>query len=118
MRSLPSRILLFLSFFALSITAKAQYISAEQIFPVEGYSVFQMGYPLQVVPAGQGNFAFLEFWAEGKQGRRIANYYLQAYGINDYVEHWFKPITNEGFEPMRITEMVKLEKCFAVIGKQ
>ncbi|MEM6347806.1 MAG: hypothetical protein AAF927_28210 [Bacteroidota bacterium] len=118
MRSLLSRILLFLFCSALMLSAKAQYISAEQVFPVEGYSVFQMGYPLQVLPAGQGNFAFLEFWAEGKQGRRVANYYLQAYGINDYVEHWFKPVTNEGFEPMRITEMVKLEKCFAVIGKQ
>lgn len=118
MRSLPSRILLFLLFFGLYGGAKAQYISSEQLFPVEGYSVFEMGYPLQVTPAGQGNFAFLEFWAEGKQGRRIGNYYLQAYGINDYVEHWFKPVTNEGFEPMQITEMVRLEKCFAIVGKQ
>ncbi|MEL6651305.1 MAG: hypothetical protein AAFQ87_10925 [Bacteroidota bacterium] len=118
MNSLPAAFL-FLSFFLFfAPSANAQFISSEQVFPVEGYSVFEMGYPLKVTRAGQGNFAFLEFWAEGKQGRRIGNYYLQAYGINDYVEHWFKPVTNEGFEPMQITDLIKLEKCFAVIGKQ
>ncbi|MEL7340781.1 MAG: hypothetical protein AAGM67_09870, partial [Bacteroidota bacterium] len=113
---MPAAFLCFCLSFVFAPSANAQFISSEQLFPVEGYSVFEMGYPLRVTPAGQGNFAFLEFWAEGKQGRRIANYYLQAYGINDYVEHWFKPVTNEGFEPMQITDLVKLEKCFAVIG--
>lgn len=95
-----------------------QVIGAEQLFPVEGYSVFQKGYPLHVVSGGQGRFAYLEYWAEGKQGRRTANYYLQVYSARDYVEHWYKPVTDEGMEPMIVTDLYRLKHSYAVIGKQ
>lgn len=100
------------------LAMRGQVISTEQVFPVDGYSVFQQGYPLSVAKGGQGKFVFLEYWAEGKEGRRLANYYLQSYGIRDYVEHWFKPITMEGFEQMEIGGVLKLNQCFAVWGTQ
>lgn len=108
--------LLFLCVFQLRV--RGQAISTEQVFPVEGYSVFERGYPLRVTPGARGQFVFLEYWAEGKQGRRLANYYLQAYGIRDYVEHWFKPVTMEGFEKMRVGGVIKLSQSFAVWGTQ
>ncbi|MEM7658972.1 MAG: hypothetical protein AAF399_22810 [Bacteroidota bacterium] len=95
-----------------------QYISTEQTFPVEGYSVFEEGYPLKVVPGKTGQFAFLEYWAAEKQGRRTANHYLESYGTRNYVEHWFKPITNEGFEGIRVDNLLRLEKALVVIGRQ
>ena len=114
---LPIAVLLGLalgSFFPMS----AQVISSEQVFPVEGYSVFEMGYPLKVAPGGAGKFVYLEWWAQGKQGRRDANYYLQNYGTRDYVEYWFKPLTDMGFERMSVSDLIKMEHVYAVIGKQ
>ncbi|MEO1451554.1 MAG: hypothetical protein AAFV07_18625, partial [Bacteroidota bacterium] len=99
-------------------TSRGQVISTEQIFPVDGYSVFQKGYPLKVSPGTRGKFVFLEYWAEGKEGRRLANYYLQSYGIRDYVEHWFKPVTMEGFDPMQVGGVLKLRRTYAVWGTQ
>ncbi len=96
----------------------AQYVSSEQSFPVEGYSVFEKGYPLFVAPGGEGKFVYLEYWAEGKQGHRTSNVYLQNYGTQDYVEYWFQPITEEGTEPMLVTGLRRLTHCYAVIGKQ
>ena len=68
---------------------------------------------------GRANrFAYLEYWAEGKEKRRISNYYLQSYGTRNYVEHWFKPVTNEGFEGMEVKDLLRLERMYAVIGRQ
>jgi hypothetical protein len=100
------------------LPAQAQVISSEQVFPVEGYSVFERGYPLKVAPGGAGKFIFIEWWAEGKQGRRDANHYLQKYGTRDYAEYWFKPLTNAGFERMAVSDLIKLEHVYVVVGKQ
>ncbi|MEO0473254.1 MAG: hypothetical protein AAF206_26810, partial [Bacteroidota bacterium] len=97
---------------------QGQTVSSEQFFPVEGYSVFEIGYPIKVVPAERGRFTYLEFWAEGKQGRRITNYYLENYGVKDYVEYWFKPVTDEGYEPLRVSDLVRLESAYMVLGTQ
>lgn len=96
----------------------AQVISTEQVFPVTGYSVFEQGYPLMTARGALNQFVFLEFWAEGKEGRRVSNHYLQSYGIRGYVEHWYKPVTNEGFDAMEVTGLKRLQDCIAVIGHQ
>lgn len=102
----------------LYVDGLTQVITTEQVFPVEGYSVFEMGYPMKVAQGRSNRFTYMEYWAEGKEGRRISNYYLQSYGTRDYVEHWFKPVTNEGFEGMQVKDLLRLERCYAVIGRQ
>lgn len=108
----------FLFFGLLSMGGYGQVIAMEQVFPADGYSVFEMGYPIKVAPGRSNRFAYLEFWVGGKEGRRANNYYLQSYGTRSYVEHWFKPITNEGFEPMEVRDLLRLERCYAVVGRQ
>jgi hypothetical protein len=106
-----------LLFFAGNLAA--QTIVKEQIFPVAGYSIFQTGYPIGVIPGADGQFLFLEYWAEGIEGHRISNYYLQSYGIRNYAEDWFKPVTNEGFDPMNeIIDIIGLDKGTFVVGYQ
>ncbi|MCB0842585.1 MAG: hypothetical protein KDE26_04880 [Bacteroidetes bacterium] len=112
------RSLIIILFCLFTLPVKAQFIATEQVFPVEGYSVFEAGYPVKIAPGTENKFVYLEFWAEGKEKRRIDNYYIQSYGIRDYVEHWFRPVTNEGFEPMEVKDLVRLEKSYAVIGLQ
>ncbi|MEZ4825041.1 MAG: hypothetical protein R3C61_01925 [Bacteroidia bacterium] len=98
--------------------SQGQFISTEHIFAADGYSVFEVGYPLKVAPGVEHKFVFMEYWMAGKEKRRIENYYIESYGIRDYVEHWFQPVTNEGFEPMQVTDLRRLENVYAVIGLQ
>lgn len=95
----------------------AQIIANEQVFPVEGYSVFAQGYPLKIVPGVAGRFQYLEFWAEGKQGRPITNYYLQTY-TRDYAELNYQPITKPGRPMMQVRDMLSLLPGAIVIGTQ
>jgi hypothetical protein len=91
----------------------------ERTFPVEGYTVFKMGYPLMVAGAGDGTFMYIEFWEAGKQEHKTRNFYLQKYGIPDYGELWFRPLTYEGYEQMpEVFELMKLEKNYVVFGRQ
>ncbi|MDX2248363.1 MAG: hypothetical protein SF052_16385 [Bacteroidia bacterium] len=100
------------------VTAPAQFISTEHIFAADGYSVFEVGYPLKVAQGTDHKFVFIEYWMAEKEKRRTENYYIQSYGVRDYVEHWFQPVTNEGFEPMQVTDLLRLENTYAVIGLQ
>lgn len=109
---------LLLGFGGMSLPLQGQFISTEHIFAADGYSVFEVGYPLKVAEGTNGKFIFTEFWRAGKEKRRIDNFYLESYGTRDYVEHWFKPVTNEGYEPMQVIDLQKLENCYAVIGLQ
>jgi hypothetical protein len=117
MRTLFRSLIFCLFCLSLSMT-KGQFISTEQAFPVEGYSLFKAGFPIKVAPGTQNKFVYLEYWAAGNEKRRIDNFYIQSYGIRDYVEHWFKPVTNEGFEPMEVKDLFRLDKSYAVIGQQ
>ena len=110
--------LFLIAFCFLFTQTTAQVISTEQVFPVEGYSVFDVGYPVRVAPGLDNKFVYLEFWAAGKQRRRADNFYIQSYGIRDYVEHWFTPVTDEGFEPIEVKDLIRLNKSYAVIGFQ
>lgn len=98
--------------------AIAQRIINEKIFPVDGYSVFEEGYPAKVAEGKNGSFVFLEYWAEGVEGHRNANYYLQNYGIHNFSETWFKPVTKEGFEGMQISDLKRMDNGYAVLGYQ
>lgn len=100
----------------------AQQLASEQVFPVKGYSLFDVGFPSKVVPGTRGTFFFLEYWAQGEgdgeQQRITENYYLQCYGIRGYVEHWFKPVTEEGYETMKVIDLKRLSKGCFVVGEQ
>ncbi|MEZ4776323.1 MAG: hypothetical protein R3D00_24320 [Bacteroidia bacterium] len=114
-----SRFSLFLCLLILGIHVSfGQFISTEHIFAADGYSVFEVGYPLKLAQGADHKFVFMEYWMAGKEKRRTENYYIQSYGIRDYVEHWFQPVTNEGFEPMQVTDLRRLENVYAVIGLQ
>ncbi len=98
---------------------KAQTISAEQIFPVTGYSVFERGYPLQLLPAPGQFFHFMEFWIGGNEGRQTTNYYLQTYAAFDYGEKNFTPVTPLQVEPMRVKSALNTyQQGVAIIGTQ
>lgn len=102
-----------------SCLSYAQNITAEQIFPVQGYSVFEQGYPLQVLPAQRGQFHFLEFWIGGNQGRTNTNYYLQTYRTFDYTESNFTEITPPETKLMWVKESHSIfERGVVVIGTQ
>ncbi len=109
---------LALVFVTLCLFSKAQTISNEQLFGVEGYSVFERGYPLKVEGGPGGKFFYLEYWPAGKQGRTYTNFYLQCYGTRDYIEHWYKPITEEGAAVMQPSDLIKTAQRIAVIGHQ
>lgn len=99
-------------------TVNAQRIIIEKIFPIDGYSVFEQGYPVKVASATNGAFVFLEYWAQGVEGHSTANYYLQNYGIHNFAENWFKPLTSEGYEEMQISDLKRLEDGYVVLGYQ
>jgi hypothetical protein len=109
----------FVLFFLLLISAgRGQRIINEKIFPVDGYNVLDRGYPVKVAPGANGTFVFLEYWAEGVEGHRTANYYLQNYGIHNFTEYWFQPVTAEGFEEMQIADIQRMENGYVVLGYQ
>jgi hypothetical protein len=95
----------------------AQIIANEQVFPVEGYSVFAQGYPLKVIPGQRNSFQYLEFWTEGKQGRPITNYYLQTY-TRDYAELNYQPVTKPGQPMMQVRDLLHLKPGSMVVGTQ
>lgn len=103
---------------ALAGNLSGQSISNEQLFGVQGYSVFERGYPFGVMSGPNGRFFLLEYWIEGKEGRPATNYYLQNYGNRDYVEHWFRPITEPGDAPMIPVKMMRTRECAVIIGRQ
>ena len=114
------RTFLFLFFSCVFIyPADAQFIVKEQVFPVAGYNIFDVGYPRYVARGKDGQFVFLEYWAEGIEGHRISNFYLESYDARTFTEHWFKPITNEGFDPMLgLLDVVSLDGGIFVLGYQ
>ncbi|MFN0202364.1 MAG: hypothetical protein ACKVTZ_12635 [Bacteroidia bacterium] len=118
----------FLLLALLPLSSFAQQIFAglvkESSFPVMNYTVFKEGYPLMVAPGGGGQFVYIEYWRKTTtqkdvQGRRETNYYLQRYGIPDYGEQWFRPLSYEGHDQIPLVlDLLKLEKHFVVFGKQ
>ncbi|RMG23147.1 MAG: hypothetical protein D6730_15080 [Bacteroidetes bacterium] len=97
----------------------AQQISAEQIFEVQGYSIFDPQFLPKVLPGASNRFAYLEYWAGGTAGRERTDFYLQSYGVRNYVEHWFKPVSDQQQgPPMKLLEVHHLEKGYFVLGEQ
>jgi hypothetical protein len=93
----------------------AQIIANEQVFPVVGYSVFERGYPLKLVPASEGRFHYVEFWTDSM--RPMNNYYLQTYS-RQYAEQNCQPVTKPGQPLMRVSDLVSMAPGAAVIGVQ
>jgi hypothetical protein len=108
----------FLFLMVSTVRLHGQRIINEKIFPVDGYSVLEQGYPVKVAPATNGAFVFLEYWAEGVEGHRTSNYYLQNYGIHNFAENWFRPLTQEGYEEMQIADLQRMEDGYVVLGYQ
>lgn len=97
----------------------AQQIASEEVFKAQKYSVFDMGYPLMVAPAGAEDFLYIEYWPGEIAGRKEDNYYLQRYNIRGYGELWFKPLTYIGYDQIpEVIDLHKLEKKYVVIGHQ
>ena len=95
-----------------------QRIINEELFLVNGYNVAERGYPVKIAPATNGAFVFLEYWAAGVEGHRTANYYLQSYGIHNFTENWFRPVTEEGREEMQIADLQRTTEGHVVLGYQ
>ena len=115
-------LLVFISLLFCSSYSYSQRIVNEQLFPVKGYYVDEIGYPSKIVQADRGRFLFVEYWAqgmgEGEQKREMENYYLQSYGTRSFVEHWYKPVTQPGHETMQVHDLVNLSNGCFVIGDQ
>jgi hypothetical protein len=94
----------------------AQKFKDVTTFQCEGYSLEKIGYPSKLVSDGKGNLYFVEYWVQGKGGRRVTGRYLQC--LNSKMEEvWFKPIfaenQNESYE---FIDLFMLNKTLAVIG--
>ena len=65
MKSVFSQTLLvFISLLFCSSYGYSQRIVNEQLFPVKGYHVDEIGYPSKIVQADRGRFLFVEYWAQ------------------------------------------------------
>lgn len=105
--------------FSISQALHAQQISYEETFKAQKYSVFDIGYPLMVAPAGADDFIYIEYWPGEIAGRKEDNYYLQRYNIKEYGELWFKPLSNIGYDQVpEVLDLHKLDKKYVVIGHQ
>ena len=103
----------------LSQALHAQQISYEEVFKAQKYSVFDIGYPLMVAPAGADDFLFIEYWPGEIAGRKEDNYYLQRYNIREYGELWFKPLTYIGYDQVpEVLDLHKLDKKYVMLGHQ
>ncbi|MEM6765635.1 MAG: hypothetical protein AAF824_09030 [Bacteroidota bacterium] len=114
--------LIFISLLLGTVHSFSQRIVNEQVFPVKGYHVEEIGYPSKIIQADRGRFLFVEYWAQGEgageQKREMENYYLQCYGTRSFVEHWFKPVTEPGHETMQVTDLISLSNGSFVVGDQ
>ncbi len=97
---------------------QAQIITAEQVFPVRGYSIFEKGYPVKIIPGAGTQFHFIEYWAAGEQGRPSANHYLQTYQTYDFSEAGFVPVTPPGEPLMQVSDLRPMGEGMVVIGVQ
>jgi hypothetical protein len=61
--------------------------------------------------------AILQYWPSDPF-HPAENIYLQLHRLEDYSLKWDIPATEVGRAPMEVNELVGLEKCFAIIGRQ
>lgn len=99
-----------------ALGAHSQKITREEVFPVQGYSLAAMGYPLRIVPGVEGSIAYIEYWTPG-EGRRFPNHYLQMYD-KSMQEMWFTPITKEGAPKLAVMDLMRTADQLAVVGTQ
>lgn len=94
----------------------AQKFKDVTTFSCEGYLLEKMGYPSKIVSDGKGNMYFVEYWVQGKGGRRITGKYLQC--LNAKMEEvWFKPTFAENQQnSYEFMDLFMLNKTIAVIG--
>lgn len=109
----------FVRLFLISIIINrlfAQKYKDITVFNCEGYALEKIGYPSKIVSDGKGNMFFVEYWVQGKGGRRQTGRYLQC--INPKMEEvWFKPVFAENQqETYQFMDLFMLNKTIAVIG--
>lgn len=110
------QLLLFFGACLLAGFLPAQKIVAEKSFGVN-YPISSIGYPSKVVPNANGGFAYIEYWTPG-EGRKFAGKYIQSYN-KAFEEEWFRPVTGQEVAPLKeITDLVRFENAFGVIGYQ
>lgn len=86
------------------------------VFQCEGYLLEKIGYPSKMVSDGKGNLYFVEYWVQGKGGRRVTGKYLQCLN-NKMEETWFKPTFGENQNlSYEFIDLFMLNKTLAVIG--
>ncbi|MDB4285934.1 hypothetical protein N9933_01370 [bacterium] len=95
----------------------AQSITADQTFATKGYDLRQIGYPLGVAPAGDGQFVYIQYYPKDKN-HPLDNFYLQSLKISSYAGSWYHPITSDGQEPMTLNGIERLSDGFFVTGYQ
>lgn len=111
-------VLLLTGLLTFAMPAMAQKIIDQQNFHIQGYKLSEKGYPRHVIPGTAGEFIYVEYWRQGVDNHPFDNYYVQCYEAKGLAQAWFKPVTNEGFEPMTVTDLVRLNKGFYVVGTQ
>lgn len=111
-------VLLLIGLLAFSQTSFSQKIIDQQNFHIQGYQLGEKGYPRYIIPGTAGEFIYLEYWQQNVDGHPFSNYYVQCYDAKGFAQVWFKPVTNEGFEPMAVSNLVRLNKGFYVVGTQ
>ncbi len=101
-------------FFAYNLNA--QKFKDVTTFACEGYLLEKIGYPSKMVSDGKGNLYFVEYWIQGKGGRRVTGKYLQC--LNSKMEEtWFKPTFAENQQASyEFMDLFMLNKTLAVIG--
>jgi len=98
--------------------AYSQKVINQKDFHIQGYDIERVGYPKQLVPGKPGQMLYLEFWRQGVEGRPFDNFYLQSYDMRSMTEIWYKPVTNEGFEEMKVSDLIRLNQGVFVLGQQ
>jgi hypothetical protein len=96
---------------------QAQQIVREQIIPIQGYDVRQVGYPHGLVPVGGGKFAYVQFWRKSKM-HPADNYYLQALSSSNFAGEWYHQVVGVGEEPFRLGDLFRLGDRVVVTGQQ
>ena len=97
-------------------TAFAQRIISEQIVPVRGYDVYEVGYPFGVINVGNGRFAYVQYWQKSKM-HPADNYYLQCLSYSNFEGVWYQPVMEFGRDRFQMEGVHRLGKSLVISGK-
>ncbi|MFK7972575.1 MAG: hypothetical protein AB8F95_19550 [Bacteroidia bacterium] len=90
----------------------------ERTIPVKTYDVRENGlYPSDVVEGPEEAMAMIQYWPTDNR-HNAPNIYLQVHRLEDYSLRGQGAATELGHEGMEVREMRRLERSYAIIGRQ